>query len=191
LNDLVTDMMNLARPQHPQLSCVDAAATAREVVELAAQSGRAVSDIDVVYAGADRALVTADSAQLRQLIWNLVRNAVQASHAGGVVTVTVRVEDDGEPGAHAALSVEDHGVGLTEEAKERIFDAFFTTRAQGTGVGLAVVKRIADDHGFSITVESASGRGATFTVRLGPLLQLPLGTPVAVEERRTLFPKRA
>jgi signal transduction histidine kinase len=188
LNDLVTDMMNLARPQRPMLACVDAAATAREVVELAGQSGRGVSDVFVRYAGSERALITADAAQLRQLIWNLVRNAVQASSAGSEVTVTVSTDaSTGE----AELCVQDHGVGLTEEAKERIFDAFFTTRAQGTGVGLAVVKRIADDHGFSIEVESESGHGATFTVGLGPVAELPIGTPVIREERRTLFPNRA
>jgi signal transduction histidine kinase len=87
--------------------------------------------------------------------------------------------------------VRDSGVGLSEEAKERIFDAFYTTRAQGTGVGLAVVKRIADDHGFSIVVDSQAGRGAAFTVHLGPPCSLPLGAPVIREERRTLFPKRA
>jgi signal transduction histidine kinase len=167
---------------------VDAAATAREVVELAAQSGRAVSDVFVRYEGAERALVTADAAQLRQLIWNLVRNAVQASSAGSQVTVTVNADPELRD---VELCVQDHGVGLTEEAKERIFDAFYTTRAQGTGVGLAVVKRIADDHGFSIAVESESGQGATFTVWLGPLAALPVGTPVIREERRTLFPKRA
>ncbi|HTV17262.1 MAG TPA: ATP-binding protein [Polyangiaceae bacterium] len=188
LNDLVTDMMNLARPQRPMLACVDAAATAREVVELAGQSGRAVSDVFVRFAGVERALITADAAQLRQLIWNLVRNAVQASSAGSEVTVTVSI--DAEHG-DAELCVRDHGVGLTEEAKERIFDAFFTTRAQGTGVGLAVVKRIADDHGFSIAVESESGHGATFTVGLGPLAEMAVGTPVLREERRTLFPNRA
>lgn len=188
LNDLVTDMMNLARPQRPRLACVDVAATAREVVELAAQSGRAVSDVSVRYDGAPRALVAADAAQVRQLIWNLVRNAVQASSAGSAVTVTVSTADGRGP---VQLSVEDHGVGLTEEAKERIFDAFFTTRAQGTGVGLAVVKRIADDHGFSIAVESESGHGARFTAELGSLVELPIGTPVIREERRTLFPNRA
>jgi signal transduction histidine kinase len=187
LNDLVTDMMNLARPQRPMLACVDAAATAREVVELAGQSGRAVSDVFVRYEGAERALITADAAQLRQLVWNLVRNAVQASSAGSEVTLTVCVDPES---GEAELCVRDHGVGLTEEAKERIFDAFFTTRAQGTGVGLAVVKRIADDHGFAITVESESGRGATFTVGLGPLAEMPVGTPVVREERRTLFPNR-
>jgi two-component system, NtrC family, sensor histidine kinase HydH len=188
LNDLVTDMMNLARPQRPQLACVDAAATAREVVELAAESGRAVSDVKVSYQGAERALISADSAQLRQLIWNLVRNAVQASSAGSQVTVTVQADASAEHGAE--LCVRDSGVGLSEEAKERIFDAFYTTRAQGTGVGLAVVKRIADDHGFSIVVDSESGRGAAFTVHLGPPCSLPLGAPVIREERRTLFPKR-
>jgi signal transduction histidine kinase len=189
LEDLVTDMMNLARPQRPQLACVDAAQTAREVVELAARSGRAVSDVAVTYAGADRILITADAAQLRQLIWNLVRNAVQASHAGSQVTVTVRAESSSE--SHAELCVEDHGVGFGEEAKSRIFDAFFTTRAQGTGVGLAVVKRIADDHGFAIDVDSEAGRGALFTVHLGAVIGLPVGTPVKREERQTLFPKRA
>ena len=189
LNDLVTDMMNLARPQRPQLVCVDAAATAREVVELASQSGRAVSDVFVRYAGAERAPVTADSAMLRQLIWNLVRNAVQASSAGSTVTVTVRV--GAEPTGPAELCVQDQGVGLSEEARSRIFDAFFTTRAQGTGVGLAVVKRIADDHGFSIAVESESGRGATFTVGLGPVSEAAVGSPVIRELRPSLFPDRS
>jgi signal transduction histidine kinase len=184
LNDLVSDMMNLARPQRPMLACVDAAATAREVVDLAGQSGRAVSDVRVRYAGVERAPITADAAMLKQLVWNLVRNAVQASSAGSEVVVTVL----GAPGEQAVLSVQDSGVGLSEEDKERIFDAFFTTRAQGTGVGLAVVKRIADDHGFAIDVESESGRGATFTVWLGPLAEVPVGTPVIREERRTLFP---
>jgi two-component system sensor histidine kinase HydH len=191
LEDLVTDMMNLARPQRPQRACVDAALTAREVVELAAQSGRAVSDVEVAYSGVEHALVNADSAQLRQLIWNLVRNAVQASRAGSRVTVTVTVHTTRAGELHAELSVRDDGVGLSEEAKSRIFDAFFTTRAQGTGVGLAVVKRIADDHGFLIDVESEAGHGALFTVHLGALLGLPVGAPVPREERQTLFPKRA
>jgi signal transduction histidine kinase len=189
LNDLVTDMLNLARPQRPQLGCVDAAATARDVVELAAQSGRAASDVGVSYAGVERAPICADSAQLRQLIWNLVRNAVQASSAGRQVRVSVLSKGDADA-EQAELTVQDEGVGLSEQAKERIFDAFFTTRAQGTGVGLAVVKRIADDHRFGIEVESESGRGATFRVQLGPLIHLPIGTPIVREERRTLFPSR-
>jgi len=162
LNDLVTDMVDLSKPKKPILTRVDAARVAREVVALAARSGRAVSDVDVSYSGVESAEVSADGAQLRQLIWNLVRNAVQASGAGEGVDVAVELA-----GGRTWLRVSDHGVGIDEAAKERLFDAFFTTRSQGTGMGLAVVKRIADEHGFSILVESSRGRGATFSVDLG------------------------
>jgi len=162
LNDLVTDMVDLSKPKKPILSAVDAARVAREVVSLAAKSGRAVSDVDVAYSGLEAAEVTADGAQLRQLIWNLVRNAVQASSPGDSVEVAVE-----NRGGRFWLRVSDHGVGIDETARARLFDAFFTTRSQGTGMGLAVVKRIADEHGFSIVVESSRGRGATFGVDLG------------------------
>ena len=166
LNDLVSDMMDLARPRKPTIGTIDAAAVAREVVELASKSGRAVSDVEVRFEGEQPAPVRADGAQLRQLAWNLVRNAVQASSAGD--TVRVRVYCDERD--HALLAVADHGIGIDAEAKARLFDAFFTTRSQGTGVGLAVVKRIADEHGFAIEVTSERGRGATFCVDLGAVV---------------------
>jgi signal transduction histidine kinase len=186
LSDLVSDMMNLAKPRRPTLASTNAADIARDVVALASEWGRSASDVVVRYRGPEQALVVADGAQLKQLTWNLVRNAVQASHAGGVVDVTLDVDHAGSP--RARLGVSDEGVGLDEEARARIFDAFFTTRAQGTGVGLAVVKRIADDHGFAIDVQSESGQGARFVVDLGPLVQLPAGTRVQREEKRTLVP---
>jgi two-component system, NtrC family, sensor histidine kinase HydH len=164
LNDLVTDMMDLTRRRPPEIADVDAAAVARDVVELGAKSGRAVSDVMVVYAGSEHAMVQADGAQLKQLIWNLVRNAVQASSAGDEVTVSVEACGDGR----SRLEVRDRGVGIDAEARERLFDAFFTTRSKGTGVGLAVVKAIADAHAFRITVESEAGEGATFRVELWP-----------------------
>jgi two-component system sensor histidine kinase HydH len=107
LNDLVTDMMDLSKPRKPEFAPVDVARVAQEVVSLASQSGRAVSDVNVRFAGSalGGALVRADSAQLRQLIWNLVRNAVQASGPGDAVTVSVSSETDG-----LALSVADRGV---------------------------------------------------------------------------------
>ncbi len=184
LDDLVSDMMNLARPRKPELVSVDAAATARDVVALAAQSGRAVSDVTLRYGGPETARIHADPGQLRQLMWNLVRNAVQASHAGGEVLVEIR-----RRGAGVELSVHDEGVGLSDEARTRIFDAFFTTRAQGTGVGLAVVKRIADDHDFRLDVESAEGRGTTFRVDMGRATRAPVGTRVDPRLKQTLFPR--
>ena len=164
LDDLVTDMVDLTRARPPELTDMDAARVARDVVALASRSGRAASDVAVVYRGVDDALIRADAAQLRQLIWNLVRNGVQASSAGDTVTVTLEVHD-----GWAVLAVEDCGIGIDEQAREQIFDAFFTTRSQGTGVGLAVVKRIADEHRFSVDVSSEQGEGAKFTVELGPV----------------------
>lgn len=167
LNDLVSDMVDLAKPRKPELALVDVAAVARDVVALAGKSGRAVSDVDVVLEGDGKpAWVRADSAQLRQLVWNLVRNAVQASAAGDVVTVLVSGGGEG-----VVLSVVDHGVGIEEAQMPLLFDAFFTTRSQGSGVGLAVVKRIADEHGFLIHVKSEAGRGASFRVLMGPAAQ--------------------
>lgn len=162
LNDLVTDMVDLSKQKKPIFASVDAARVAREVVALTSRSGRAVSDVDVSYSGLDQAPIWADGAQLRQMIWNLVRNAVQASSPGDAVEVAVELN-----ASSTWLRVSDRGVGIDEAARERLFDAFFTTRSQGTGMGLAVVKRIADEHGFMILVDSSRGRGATFRVNLG------------------------
>jgi signal transduction histidine kinase len=96
---------------------------------------------------------------MRQVIWNLMRNAVQASSAGDEVLVRVRDE-----GAGRLLEVADRGPGILAEARPRLFDAFFTTRSHGMGIGLAVVKRILDDHGFVIDVQSEQGNGTTFRV---------------------------
>jgi signal transduction histidine kinase len=166
LNELVTDMVDLARPRQPDFLNIDIAGIARDVVELSSGSGRAVSDVDVRYTGpVSGVVVRADGSQLRQLVWNLVRNAVQASSPGDEVRVEVAKHD-----GFATLTVADQGEGIDSSAKENIFDAFFTTRSHGTGVGLAVVKRIADEHGFTVRVESHSGRGAVFEVNLGPIL---------------------
>jgi len=165
LNDLVTDMVDLARPRKPNIVPVDVVATAREVVELASASGRAVSDVRIrLEVDFSHLPISADAAQLRQLIWNLIRNAVQASAAGDEVTVELTKRRD-----RAELRVIDRGVGIDAASQENLFDAFFTTRSHGTGVGLAVVKRIADEHGFSVRVESTQGQGATFQVDLGPI----------------------
>ncbi len=172
LNDLVEDMLQLARPRQPVLGDVDVARTAREVVALASQSGRG-ADVMVRYDGpasSESLIMRADAGQLRQVVWNLVRNAVQASSPGA--KVLVRVTDEGaggkrKPNGPALLEVHDDGPGIGPEAKSRLFDAFFTTRSSGMGIGLAVVKRIVDEHGWRIEVDSSEGRGATFRVRMG------------------------
>jgi len=170
LNDLVGDMLELSRPKSPALETVDLASVARDVVILASRSGRG-SDVSVRYDGLEHAAVDADPAMLRQIIWNLVRNGVQASSASEEVLVEVVLE---EAARSYLLAVRDQGAGIDEAARPRLFDAFYTTRSHGTGVGLAVVKRIADAHGWSVGVDSQLGAGASFTVKI------PLPAAVAV-----------
>jgi two-component system, NtrC family, sensor histidine kinase HydH len=161
LNDLVTDMMNLARPRPPQIEAVDLAQIAHDVVRLARRSGRGERDVTVEYVGPEALVVRADAAQLRQVLWNLLRNAVQASGADALVEVRVQ-----ELAQSAVVEVSDRGAGIPSSMRMRIFDAFVTTRAQGVGIGLAVVKQILDAHGARIDVLDGENGGTTFRVML-------------------------
>ena len=165
LNDLVGDMLDLSKPRPPNIERVDVASLARDVVELSARSAKAGA-ANVRYDGPtdEPAYAMCDGAQMRQVLWNLVRNAVQASPEDTEVRVKVDVEAD-----RVQLTVDDHGPGIAGEARERIFDGFYTTRSHGAGIGLAVVKRIVDDHeklGASIALSNAPGGGARFQVTL-------------------------
>jgi signal transduction histidine kinase len=162
LNDLVGDMVDLSKPRPPRAEATDVVALARDVVELASNAARG-TDVAVRYDGPEEEeVVRCDGAHMRQVVWNLVRNAIQASP--GDSTVTVRVT----PGEReVVLSVDDQGPGVPAEA--RIFDDFFTTRTHGAGIGLAVVRRIIEDHapmGVRLTVERSSQGGASFRVTL-------------------------
>ncbi|HEX7665260.1 MAG TPA: ATP-binding protein, partial [Polyangiaceae bacterium] len=158
LNELVSDMLDLSRPRAAELAAVDVAALVREVVALARRSENG-AQVPIDLEGADAEIVArCDGAQIRQVLWNLVRNAVQATPEKG--TVKIRIVESGDA---VELDVEDSGPGLTDEARGRIFDAFYTTRSHGAGIGLAVVKRIIDEHapfGASIAVEAAPAGGA-------------------------------
>jgi signal transduction histidine kinase len=156
LNELVSDMMDLAGPKRPEPQEVDVAALAREVVELASRSERSgAGDVSVEYDGPHGSVLAhCDAAQIRQVLWNLVRNGVQATGAGTKVTVSVSTMGDG-----VEMAVTDEGPGIAPEAVQKIFDAFYTTRTGGSGIGLAVVRRIIDDHkpfGATISVRTAS-----------------------------------
>jgi signal transduction histidine kinase len=125
--------------------------------------------------------VSGDPAQLRQLLWNLCRNAEQAMGEEGTLTLEARSDESRSPqevaseGRHKAggtgpgdveIIVRDSGPGIRGEVLERIFDPFFTTKSEGTGLGLATVHRIVEGHGGSLRVETQLGRGTAFRVRL-------------------------
>jgi signal transduction histidine kinase len=111
----------------------------------------------------DAAVIEGDRAQLEQIVMNLVVNARDAMPNGGTMRVAV-TEDAGE----ARLSVSDEGEGIAEDVRDHIFEPFFTTKGEegGTGLGLATVAVIAEQHGGSVSVEPAPGGGTTISVHV-------------------------
>jgi PAS domain S-box-containing protein len=111
----------------------------------------------------DLPMTVADRVQLQQVFMNLMLNGIEAmKDTGGVLTVKSRLRDDGQ----IHISVNDTGPGLPAGNADRIFDAFFTTKPQGSGMGLAISKSIVESHGGSIWASGDSGRGATFHLTL-------------------------
>ena len=121
-----------------------------------------------------KAPVLGDGEQIRQALLNLVLNAVQAMPKGGVLTLRLAAErgarrtSDRPPtvqgGRAVRLSVSDTGVGMNRATLRRAFEPFFTTRVRGTGIGLAVVREVAERHGARLAVTSRRGQGTTFTL---------------------------
>ena len=109
-------------------------------------------------------MVTAsgDEARLREVMMNLVLNALDASARGGEVRVMARRLGPSE----IELSVEDDGPGVAPEQREKIFQPFFTTKAQGTGLGLAIVHSVVTQHRGALGLESSEKGGAAFRIRL-------------------------
>ena len=103
--------------------------------------------------------VTVDPQQFRQAIWNLCLNAVQAMPEGGELRVGASVHD-----GRLEVRVTDTGEGITTEDLPHVFEPFFSTKDQGTGLGLALVHRIVQDHGGDVEVQSVPGAGTTFVV---------------------------
>lgn len=102
-----------------------------------------------------------DAQQIRQCLINLIRNATEAVVAKGHGHVTLRTR---ELGTRIEISVEDNGVGIPPDVLPQLFDPFFSTKEDGSGLGLALTQQIVRDHGGDVRVDSTVGRGTTFTV---------------------------
>jgi two-component system sensor histidine kinase PilS (NtrC family) len=114
----------------------------------------------------DRLEIRASRTEIRQLIWNLLMNAIQAAPEDGGVNVAARTATLNESVPALEIEITDTGQGITEGDLGRIFEPFFTTKEKGTGLGLAIVNRIVDGCHGQIAVQSAPGRGSTFLVTL-------------------------
>ena len=178
LDALIADFLLFARPAAPKHEPICVGELLTEVAEMC----RAACPIGVrVSVSAPPGLMlSADATQLRQVIWNLVRNAVQAVGERGAIRLTSALAvaglaqgelaehrtGDAGGGDAVEIVVDDDGPGIDAAALERIFDPFYTTKPAGTGLGLATVHRIVTAHAGSIEVSSLQGAGARFRVLL-------------------------
>jgi two-component system sensor histidine kinase PilS (NtrC family) len=164
LESFLKDFLLMARPASGIRDVLDIRETIREVIE----SLRCVADwhegLDVSIALADKPLnVRANEMELRQVIWNLILNAVQAMPEGGVLKVEATSARSAKRDG-VEIKIGDSGFGMEEQDLKKIFDPFYTTRDTGTGLGLAVVNRIIAVYDGKIHVQSESGKGTLFTL---------------------------
>ena len=158
---LVDDFLVFARPQALQLAEVDLRALVAELIRTLEPQASAAGVTVSLLAG-ESVRVDLDPELMKQVVSNLVRNAIEASRSGGRVLVTVARD-----GAYARLCVEDEGAGFAADAP--IFEPFYTTKDTGTGLGLAIAHRIVMDHAGSLEAKAEPGR-TVFAVAL-PLVQ--------------------
>ena len=174
LNALITDFLHFARPAPAKPEPVAIARALDDMAQIF-ESVRPAT-VRLTVDAPPELRVLADDRQLRQLLWNLFLNALQAMPEGGDLEIRARAAAQGPPdagrnesaeGPHwVEIQVADTGAGIPEDVLERIFDPFFTTKKEGTGLGLATVHRIVEGNGGHVKVESAVGRGTRFCVLL-------------------------
>jgi PAS domain S-box-containing protein len=164
VDKIVQDLQYFAKPLKPSVQKTDFEEICQEVL----LGNSFPENIDVKYVVEDEAKdIVSDPALLKRLLGNLVDNAVQAMPDGGKLEIrALRDLND------VVVTVEDSGVGVPEEAKSKLFTPLFTTKSKGQGFGLAVVKRLTEALGGTVTFESEKGKGTKFTVRLPALYLL-------------------
>ncbi|WP_154022679.1 two-component system sensor histidine kinase ZraS [Klebsiella oxytoca] len=162
LNRVVSELLELVRPAHLKYQSVDLNEVITHSLQLVSQdaASRAISLKFIAQPALCR--IQADPDRLKQVLLNLYLNAIHAIGRDGVITVAVRECGDGR----VKVSVADSGKGMTAEQLQAIFTPYFTTKADGTGLGLAVVQNIVEQHGGTIYAESTPGKGALFTLYL-------------------------
>ena len=169
---ILSDLLDYARPKAPDFRLTDLNSTAEHAVALARQQTLS-RPIEIELRHADGLPpVEHDTAQIQQVLLNLLLNAIQAIPSEGRVTVALESR-----GGFAHITVSDTGRGIAPEHLPSIFRPFFTTKGQGTGLGLSLARRIVESHGGRLEVASQLGKGSEFSAWLP--LRRPAESPTS------------
>ena len=172
---LITDLLSFARPSRPNVaeeSINDVVDGISRILETEAKEKAVEIKRDFA---ANLPKVWIDREQMKQVFMNLILNAIQAMKEGGLVFISTRPHSRNEaaqPGQYVQIEIRDTGVGIPEENLDHIFDPFFTSKDEGSGLGLSISHQIVQEHGGYVTVESKLGVGTSF------FINLPVGKPV-------------
>jgi signal transduction histidine kinase len=173
LEQILKNFLKLARPTEPRFAVLTAEPALREVHDLLAPQLRR-QGIDLNLDSMSDTRFHADPLQLKQVLINIIQNAADSIGRNGAITLRAvqnEVELGGQSLRAIILEVEDTGSGITPEVQERLFDPFFSTKENGTGLGLPIAAKIMDQHKGSLDFETRLGRGTVFRVIL------PLASP--------------
>ncbi len=161
LDQIINQFLHAIRPTQPELQPTNVNEVVAETLTL---MERELGDRDILVerelaAGLPRILL--DRAQLKQAFYNIIKNALQAMRSGGILRIRTEADD-----THVSISFVDSGHGIAPEQIGQLFEPYFTTKQNGTGLGLMIVQRIVREHGGTIEVESDKGHGTTFRIKL-------------------------
>ncbi|MGE4194258.1 MAG: ATP-binding protein [Pseudodesulfovibrio sp.] len=174
LDKLLTNMLNFVRPSHGPEGTVDIVAVCRDVAELMDVGyGRQGYNIEV-RAGEHLPSVLGDADSLKQCLVNILKNSIEAMPEGGDITLDAAMD-----GGEVVLSIIDRGKGMNETELDRAFNPFYSTKDEGNGLGLPLIKKIVEEAGGSVTLASKPGKGTTVTLRLQPALDVDLAAKAA------------
>lgn len=161
LNDIVEDFLRFAKVQDLRTRPSDLNAVVDDLRDFCDPQAMSQGIVFRTQYDPDLPPVPLDVDLFKQALWNLVRNAHHAMPEGGELILQTRLEGD-----HAVLDVTDTGVGMTPDVASKVFDAFYSTKAGGSGLGLPTTRKIVEAHGGSISLQSEPGQGSRFTLRL-------------------------
>jgi two-component system sensor histidine kinase HydH len=161
LDRVVQELLDFAKPVAPDRRPSDVNDVVGEVISLVSEDAQ-FRKVELAAAlGSELPDALVDPGQIKQAVLNVILNAIEAMSGGGRLSVETKIA-----GGEVAVSVSDTGAGMTDEELGKLYDPFFTTKPEGTGLGLTIVSRIVERNGGHISVSSAKGEGTTFTIRL-------------------------
>lgn len=154
---IVRDLQDFSAKRKPSLQKTDINKTIKETLSQV----EVPENVELITELDNLPEVSIDKDQIKRVFLNLAENGIQAMEKGGELKVSTKKTKD-----FVEIIFQDTGIGISKENMKKLFKPFFTTKAKGLGMGLAICKKIVEDHGGTIEVKSEEGRGSTFTVKL-------------------------